>query len=76
MKPEHVFAKHVFIIGDFCLPPSFQTPILFWPTTKQNNAPSPHVYADKAMPVPITITVEIEEEIPASSNTGRHRMLS
>lgn len=52
----------------FCL--FLQTPILFWPTIKQSNAPSPLAYADKATPVPITIIVEIEDGIPASSNTG------
>lgn len=62
------------LIFSFCCP-FLQTPILFWPTTKPSSAPSLHVYAGRAMPVPIITTAEIGEEIPESSNTGEAESL-
>lgn len=62
------------LIFSFCCP-FLQTPILFWPTTKLSSAPSLHVYAGRAMPVPTITTAEIGEEIPESSNTGEAESL-
>ncbi len=55
--------------------PFLQIPILFWPTIKPSSAPSLHVYAGRAMPVPTITTAEIGEEIPESSNTGEMETL-
>lgn len=43
---------------------------MFWETTKQNSAKSPHVSVVKVMPALTTIIAKIEEEALGNTNTG------